>query len=147
MTASRTSDVGEPTKFECKRVVDAAAIDALGHVSNVVYVRWVQDIARAHSESLGFDHARYLANGGIFVVRRHELDYLRPVLAGEKLTLRTWISCWKAASCVRRTEILLTSDSTEVLRAVTLWAFVDTCSARPKRIPPAMRQAFVGASS
>ena len=49
-------------------------IDELGHVSNLVYLRWVGDVAMAHSRSAGWDYARYRELGAIFMVRRHEID-------------------------------------------------------------------------
>ena len=34
--------------YEMPIRVDAADIDELGHVNNIVYLRWVQDVATAH---------------------------------------------------------------------------------------------------
>ena len=48
--------------------------DENGHVSNVSYVRWIQDAARAHSEAVGLARERYLEFGGTFIVKRHEVD-------------------------------------------------------------------------
>ena len=42
--------------------------------------------------------------GGVFVVRRHEIDYLAQVTAGQTLVAQTWVDEWKGASCVRRIE-------------------------------------------
>jgi acyl-CoA thioester hydrolase len=117
----------------------SADIDELGHVSNLVYLRWVLDAATAHSVALGWGHAEYRALGAVFVVRRHEIDYLAPVLADEELVAETWVDSWKAASCVRRTE-LLRGDRT-VARAATTWAFI-TLAGRPTRIPDKLRELF-----
>jgi acyl-CoA thioester hydrolase len=118
----------------------AADIDELGHVSNQVYLRWVLDVAIAHSTSLGWDHARYRAFGASFVVRRHELDYLAPVVEGETLSLETWVDEWKQASCIRRTEILRAGKP--VLRAATTWAFMSLSSGRPTRIADEIHALF-----
>ena len=55
----RMADVdthGEPPStgsvFRMDLVVPAEDIDALGHASNIAYVRWIQDVAVAHSESV-----------------------------------------------------------------------------------------------
>ena len=58
--------------YRQRLVVPADAIDDLGHVSNVQYVRWVQDIARAHSDDVGYDISAYMDLGLVFVVRRHD---------------------------------------------------------------------------
>lgn len=108
-------------------------IDELGHVSNLVYLRWVLEVAMAHSTSLGWDHARYREHGAVFVVRRHELDYLGQVTLGQVLVAETWVEEWRAASCIRKTEIV--RDGTVVARAATTWAFMSFASGRPVRIP------------
>ncbi|MDB4953617.1 MAG: thioesterase superfamily protein [Myxococcales bacterium] len=115
-------------------------IDELGHVSNLVYLRWVLEVATAHSVALGWGHPEYRALGGVFVVRRHEIDYLAPVTAGQQLTAVTWVESWKAASCIRLTEIL--RGPQVVSRASTTWAFMSMTSGRPQRIPEQIVELF-----
>ncbi|MCA9654863.1 MAG: acyl-CoA thioesterase [Myxococcales bacterium] len=122
--------------------VAAADIDDLDHVSNLVYLRWVLDAARAHSDARGFDHAAYRRLGGIFNVRRHEIDYLAPGRLGDRVEVSTWVDPWKRAWCERRTEIVRVDDGRALARAVTTWAFVDLASGRPTRIPDELRAAF-----
>jgi len=117
-------------------------IDELRHVSNLSYVRWVQDVAIAHSEAAGWDHLAYERLGAVFVVRRHEIDYLAPAFEGEELDLVTWIESWKAASSVRRTRIERIGDARELVQASTLWAMVAIASGRPTRIAEEIRRAF-----
>lgn len=118
----------------------SADIDELGHVSNQVYLRWVLDVAMAHSAAQGWDHAAYRALGGIWVVRRHELDYLAQVMLGQEVTASTWVDSWKLASCVRATEI--TRGGQLVARAATTWAFMSIATSRPQKIPDELRAAF-----
>ena len=122
-------------------VVAPSDIDELGHASNIAYVRWIQDAALAHSAEVGLGLEDYRKLGGIFFVRRHEIDYLRPVLRGDALELRTWIDSAAAAKCVRSTEIV-SQDGSTVCEARTTWGFVDLQSGRPVRIPGAVRAAF-----
>ena len=117
-----------------------ADIDEVGHVSNLVYLRWVLDAASAHSTARGWGFQEYRALGNVWVVRRHELDYLAPVMAGQSLVGETWVDSWKAASCIRKTE--LNRDGQVVLRAATQWAFMSLASGRPQRIPDELRAAF-----
>ena len=117
-----------------------ADIDELGHVSNLVYVRWVLETATAHSLARGWGHPEYRKHGAVFVVRRHEIDYLAPVMLGDELVGETWVDPWKAASCVRRTE-LVRGDKV-VARAATTWAFMQYASGRPIRIPDELRAVF-----
>jgi acyl-CoA thioester hydrolase len=122
--------------------VEAADVDALGHVNNIVYVRWLQDVATAHATAVGITHAELLRIGAVFVVRKHEIEYLRPGFLGERITLRTHVSWWKGASCERVTSIERSADGTVLARAKTLWAFVATDSGRPTRLPPEIVNAF-----
>ena len=117
-----------------------ADIDELGHVSNLVYLRWVLDVAMAHSRSLGWDHAQYRELGAVFVVRRHEIDYLGQVTAHQALEAQTWVDSWKLASCIRKTELV--RDGQVVARAATTWAMISFASGRPTKIPDELRAKF-----
>jgi acyl-CoA thioester hydrolase len=115
-------------------------IDELGHVSNLVYLRWVAEVAMAHSRDRGWDFPRYRALGAVFMVRRHEIDYIAQVTLGQTLRAETWVDSWRAASCIRRTEIL--RDGTVVARAATTWAMIGLAAGRPQRIPEELLAAF-----
>lgn len=138
----------EAVAFRMPFSVPEADIDVLGHASNIAYVRWVQEVAVAHSNAVGLTWEAYQELGAVFVVRRHEIDYLRPVLRGEALELRTWIDSAMAAKCKRATTIVKPNatgdDGGEIVvaRAMTSWGFVELPSGRPTRIPDSVRIAF-----
>ena len=139
---------GKPLRVESSsiyafrvQVVDSD-IDELGHANNVAYVRWLQDAAVAHSEAVGLGYAAYLSLGGVFVIRRQEIDYLRSALRGDELEVRTQVSTAMAAKCQRTTEIVRTGDGVVLARALTTWGFVDVSRGRPSRIPEAVYVAF-----
>ena len=127
-------------RFAIPVVPVASDIDELGHVSNLVYLRWVLDVAMAHSRSLGWDHAAYRALGSVFVVRRHEIDYVAQVTLGQVLSVETWVDSWKLASCIRKTEIVRAGQV--VARAATTWAMIGLVSGRPQRMPDELVAAF-----
>jgi acyl-CoA thioester hydrolase len=130
-----------PERFRFPITATEADIDELGHVSNLVYLRWVLDTATAHSSSKGWDLAAYKQLGNVWVVRRHELDYLGQVTLGQSLIAETWVESWKAASCVRHTELV--REGQVVARAATTWAFMSLATGRPQRIPDPLREAFL----
>jgi acyl-CoA thioester hydrolase len=115
-------------------------IDELGHVSNLVYLRWVAEVAMAHSRDRGWDFPRYRALGAVFMVRRHEIDYIAQVTLGQILRAETWVDSWRAASCIRKTELV--RDGTVVARAATTWAMIGLAAGRPQRIPEELLAAF-----
>jgi acyl-CoA thioester hydrolase len=118
-----------------------ADIDELEHVSNLVYLRWVLEVALSHSGALGWDHAAYRRLGAVFVVRRHEIDYLAPVVLGDEVRVTTWVDSWKQVSCVRKTELVRARDGAVVARAATQWAFIDYAG-KPRRIPAELLELF-----
>lgn len=123
--------------------VTSEDIDALGHASNIAYVRWVQDVAVAHSEAVGLGYGEYQELGAVFVVRRHEVDYLRPALRGDRLEVRTWVASAQAAKCIRMTEVRHCANGALLAKASTTWGFIDAAKGRPTRIPDAVRVAFL----
>jgi acyl-CoA thioester hydrolase len=134
--------VPEPQDYRLELVVGAGDVDMLGHASNIAFVRWIQDVAIAHSTAVGFDFDAYQRLGAVFVVVRHEVDYMRPALRGDVIDARTWISSVMVAKCHRATELVRKSDGRLLARALTTWGFVDLVTLRPKRIDKALLVAF-----
>ena len=119
----------------------ASAIDELGHVNNAVWVQWIQEVALGHWYSAA-DPAHQAAY--IWVVVRHEIDYLRPAFEGDVLTARTWVGeAPKGARFDRHMEFT-GADGKVRVRAVTQWAIVDKALGRPIRVPPGVIAPFMG---
>ncbi len=126
--------------FLYKVAVAPQDIDHLGHASNLVYLRWVQEAAAEHSASCGLTREAYLARGEAFVVRRHEIDYLRPAFVDDQLVVETRVAEMGRASSLRKTRIL---RGAEVLAtAETDWAYIDLERGRPTRIPEEVKSRF-----
>ncbi len=134
--------MSEPELYRREWLVGPEDIDPLGHASNIAFVRWIQDVALAHSASVGFDFEAYHRLGAIFVVVRHEVDYLRPAMLGDLVEAKTWISAVMAAKCQRSTNLSRKSDGKPLARAVTTWAFIELATGRPRRIDKQLKIAF-----
>ncbi len=120
-------------------------IDRLGHVNNAVYLNYLEQAAIAHCTALGFTPERLTALGGLFVARRHEIDFLASAVAGDRLIVRTWPSEMRGARAYRLYEVR--RDDREgagalLVRARTLWAWVDVVTGRPKPMPRTLLDAF-----
>ncbi|MGC8774242.1 MAG: acyl-CoA thioesterase [Chlorobaculum sp.] len=122
--------------------VPGSSIDGYGHVSNIEYLRWMQDVATAHTASEGWTLDRYRQSRAIWVVRRHSIDYLMPAYAGDRLDLHTWIEWVRDCQSVRRSLLTREGDVRALARAETLWVCVEPESGRPKRVPEDFIQAF-----
>ena len=126
--------------FTREIVATESDTDELGHVNNAVWVQWIQDVAVAHWHSLA-DPAHHAAF--IWVVVRHEIDYLRAVLPGETVTARTWVGeAPKGARFDRHMEFM-GEDGKLRVRARTHWAIIDKASGRPIRVPPEVVAPFL----
>ena len=128
--------------FRRTRKVLAKHIDQLGHVNNAVWLRFVVGLANAHSVALGFDFERLRAQGGLWIVRRHEIDYDAPAFEGDELLEETWLEHMKGARSVRACRFTRPRDGELLLRARTTWAYCDFTSHRPRRIPAEILAAF-----
>ena len=118
--------------FTHRIVAPADAIDELGHVNNAVWVRWIQEVALAHWYSVA-DPAHQ--DDYIWVVVRHEIDYLRPAFEGEVLIGRTWVGDAPKGARFDRHMEFVGEDGKVRVRATTIWAIIDKASGRPVRVP------------
>ena len=128
--------------FRRTRVVTPRDIDELGHVNNVRWLQFVAELAGAHVLLHGADLASLRAQGALWVVRRHELDYHRPALPGEEIVEETWVEKMSGAKSERRSRFTRASDGALLVSAVSIWAYVDAKTLRPTRIPEALRARY-----
>ena len=64
-----------PVVFELPLRMVEADIDTMGHVNNIVYLRWVQKVATAHWNAAATEQQK---NDYAWVVLRHEIDLSAP---------------------------------------------------------------------
>jgi acyl-CoA thioester hydrolase len=128
------------TPFERSITASEADIDELGHVNNAVWVRWIQDMATSHWRAAAAPEHVDLY---VWVVVRHEIDYLRAVLPGETVTGRTWVGeAPKGARFDRHVEFT-GQDGKVRVRAKTTWAILDRETGRPLRVPAEVAAPFL----
>ena len=125
--------------FEYPLSITPTDIDLLGHVNNVVYVRWIQDIAVAHWRAAAplQDQDAFL-----WIVLRHEIDYKQPALPGDELYGRTWVGSASRLKFERHTEIRRVTDDGLLVKARTLWCPVSRHTGRPTAVRPEVRALF-----
>jgi acyl-CoA thioester hydrolase len=123
-------------------VVPADAMDRQGHVNNLAYVAWMQEVAIEHSEAAGWPMDRYLTLGAGWVVRSHFVEYLRPAFAGERLAIFTWVPEFTQRSTPRRYLFVREDDRVLLAQAETRWVFVDLATGRRRPLPDELLAAF-----
>jgi acyl-CoA thioester hydrolase len=115
-------------------------IDELGHVNNAVWVRWVQDVATAHWQAAG-DPAHVEAC--LWVITRHEIDYLKPLREGGTVMVRTWAEGPPKGARSTRLMEFTSPDGTLHVRSRTEWAMIDRASGKPMRVSEAVIAPFL----
>ncbi|MCE2893340.1 MAG: acyl-CoA thioesterase [Flammeovirgaceae bacterium] len=123
--------------FSIEIVALAADIDELNHVNNVVFVRWVQDVAAAHWMATSTDELRACYS---WMLLRHEIDYLGQAFLGDRLIGTTWVGEAKGATFERFVE--LKKDGKVITKSRTVWALLDAKTLKPRRIDKAMNVLF-----
>ena len=132
-------------KFITRLRVRYHEMDALGHVNNAVYQHYLEQAAIEHSEFLGFGPKGYEELAGVFVMRRIDIEYLRPAVAGDTLEVTTWLQQMRGPRAVRRYEIRKQGEEQLLVTAEALWVWVDTKAMRPRAIPQQILDAFEAA--
>jgi acyl-CoA thioester hydrolase len=117
------------TIFEFKITVTTDDIDDLNHVNNVVYVKWMDEVA--------FHHWAYLTKeiplpAYIWVVARHEIDYKGQALLGDKIIAKTWVGETKGFTSERIIEFY--KGDVLLAKSKTTWAMLDAVTYKPTRI-------------
>ena len=118
--------------FEQMLTAHSQHIDELGHVNNAVWVQWIQQVAVAHWESVA-DAAH--KDAYFWVVVRHEIDYLRAAVEGDRIIARTWVGDAPQGARFDRLMEFTGADGKICVRARTQWAIIDKALARPIRVP------------
>lgn len=116
-----------------------ADIDDNGHVNNVVYLGWAQDLAIAHWRSLAppEELARWA-----WVALRHEVDYRRALKLGETAHGRTWVADTADGPRFDRFIRIDAQDGAMCAQIRTVWCLIEQSTGRPKRVADWMVEMF-----
>jgi acyl-CoA thioester hydrolase len=118
--------------------VKSADIDEQGHVNNVAYLRWIQDVAIAHWRHAATEEQ---IESFTWITVRHEIDYKRQAFEGEEITATTWIGEWTHVTCERFTEIFRGEEL--LVKGRTIWCIVDRKTLKPTKIRKELIERFV----
>ncbi len=122
-------------KFSHSFCVFAQDIDAQGHVNNVAYVKWIQDVAVAHWFSVTTEETREKYT---WIVIRHEIDYKKQSFVGEEINVKTWVGEPTRVSWERFTEIKRGEDL--LVKARSVWCLIDRETSKPTRIKSELKE-------
>ncbi len=109
-----------------------ADIDENGHVNNVVYLRWAQDLGVAHWRSRAPADAQAT---WAWVALRHEIDYRRELKLGELAHGRTWVADAPQGPRFDRFIRIDGPDGAMCAQVHTTWVLIEQATGRPRRVP------------
>jgi acyl-CoA thioester hydrolase len=126
--------------FELTFTARPEHIDELGHVNNVVWIQWIQQVAVAHWEAVARPEHK---DSDFWVVVRHEVDYLRAAHEGDAITARTWVADAPQGARFDRFIEFVGPGGKACVRSRTQWAIIDKALGRPIRVPPEVIAPFI----
>jgi acyl-CoA thioester hydrolase len=116
--------------------------DAYGHVNHANYVRYMQETAFDASAAVGYQIDRYREMGFQWLIRETDITYLRPLIYGDTVIVRTWVDDFRRVRSRRRYELRLEASGEPVATASTEWIYLNSETLRPATIPSEMIKAF-----
>ena len=129
-------------QFEMAVDVVPGDIDELNHVNNLVYLRWGAQVAHAHVAEL----SKHVAHEGIgWVVLRHEIDYKKSALLGDRIRLVTRMGESRRLSFTRHTDIVRESDGALLAQIKSTYCPIRLADNRPINVSAAFREAYTQA--
>jgi acyl-CoA thioester hydrolase len=126
-----------------RRTVVDLAVPKTGRsfVGFAALARLLEIAATTASSEAGFPPEWYMTEGSVWVIRRSTIECLSEITSDVPLEICTWVADFRRVRSIREYEAY--RSGMLVLRARTDWVYVELRSARPRRVPQAMMNAFV----
>ena len=131
----QNSRVVDPLVFSVRWPVRGYELDSRGHVNNVVYLSWAEEVATAHAEAAGYGRDWSASRGGGWVIRHTDITYHQPAVYGDEVELTVKVELVKGARGVRRTFIRRVADDLLLAEVLTEWVWVRLSDGRPTAAP------------
>ena len=125
--------------LEKKILVSKNDLDDLNHVNNVVYIQWIQKIAKEHWEKLA---SNKILDNYYWVLLEHQIKYLYPALLDDKIRIKTYIDSTEEIKSSRIVEIYNNDTNRLLVNSRTIWCLINSKTNKPVRIPDEIRQVF-----
>ncbi len=135
---------GKPLRIEHDVSIGTYDIDFVGHVSNISYLRWLED-ARLKLFETYFPLERFVRDGLTPVLVSTNIIYKRPIRLFEKPVIDMWVSSIGNASLTIDAEICVNGLLTSRVRHVGV--FIELATGKPVRLPKVCVRKFQESSA
>ena len=125
--------------FKITFKVEQQHLDDVNHVNNVIYVQWMENIARQHWNTYASEEMQLQV---LWMIKRHEIDYITQAFLDNELEMHTWTGDYTNVTWKRHYEITRIADSKKIISAASIWIPLDRKTQRPRRIDDAMLLMF-----
>ncbi|MDQ8143078.1 acyl-CoA thioesterase [Chryseobacterium sp. CFS15] len=115
--------------FEKQIKITEEYIDLNNHVNNVQYVKWVEEIAAEHWDSV--KHKLDFPDD-IWMLLDHHIQYKKQVYLGDIITIKTYPKSPEGIRQPRKVEFYC--NDVLVVDSLTLWVFIDKKTQKIKRL-------------
>ncbi|SRR5579875_286079 len=136
-TASRTKSKG--LFLEHDIVVRTYDIDYAGHVSNIAYLRWLEDMRNMMFEKY-FPLQMFMKEGLGPVIASTHIEYKRAINLFDRPRGFMWVSAMGSASLTIEAEI--TVEGVLATTAKHVGVFINLATGKPVRLPVICREKF-----
>ena len=132
----------DPMKFTQMFKVTPEMIDDNHHFNNVWSVQWIQDIAIAHSDSVGGTSLMRELGAGRMIHVQH-VEYRNQAFLGDEIRGTTWVAAYGKVASSRKCCFERVSDGKIIFESETQWVLVDMKRGRPMAIPDEMKKIYI----
>jgi acyl-CoA thioester hydrolase len=129
----------KPLEIELQLPVKTYDIDFAGIVSNIVYVRWLEDL-RLEMLSNFFPLAEQLENGIAPIIMQTTIDYKQSIQMADRPIGKMWIESLASLRWVVGAEILIAGKISAIAQQTGI--FVNLQTKKPIRIPERLQQQY-----
>lgn len=132
-------NLNEPKVYHQEMVVLQEHLDEMNHVNNVQYLKWIQDIAKAHWDE---EATTTWLEQYAWVALSHFIEYKKPAFLSNQLLIQTHVHEFSGPKCNRLVRIHNNQTKDLLVQSSTWWCMLDKSSGKPVRVLPEMVLAF-----
>ncbi len=121
--------------FSTHRKVTWDDLDSMRHINNAVYMSYALESGFQAVAAFGWSLERMLQTGFAIVIRRCQIQYLRPGLLDDELEIATWVSGVRRSMATRHYTIHRISDGSLLSQVNMFSVWVDFKTGKPIRVP------------
>lgn len=129
----------QPLFIDLKLPIQTYDIDFAGIVSNIVYIRWLEDLRLKILET-HLPLEQLLKRGYCPVIRSTEIEYHQALRLGDRPVGKMWIADLGRLRCTLKAQIYL--DEKLVATATQVGFFVNLETMRPRGIPKELQTIY-----